>query len=69
METPPVNPAPAPAPLPEEPKKNNTALIIGIIAVVLLCCCCLAAVGIYLYQNGDRIFGTGYLPLLLQALA
>ena len=55
METPPVTPAP------EEPKKNNTPLIIGIVVVVLLCCCCLGIAGIYLYQNGDALFGTGAL--------
>ncbi|HSB02826.1 MAG TPA: hypothetical protein VLE49_19410 [Anaerolineales bacterium] len=63
METPPISPAP----VPEEPKKNNTALIIGIVAAVLLCCCCLGIVGIYLYQNGDQIFGTG--ALLQQLLS
>jgi hypothetical protein len=54
-------------PMPEEPKRNNnTWLIVGIVLVVL-CCCCLAAVGIYyLYQNGDRLFGTG--ALLMSAL-
>ncbi len=67
METPPVNPAPAPAPLPEEPKKNNTVLYI-VIGVVVLCCCCVGLATLYyLYQNGDQIFGTG--SLLLQALA
>ncbi len=70
METPPVNPAPTPAPLPEEPKKNNNTLIIVIVVVVLLCCCCAGAAGVYyLYQNGDQLFGTGSLPLLLQTLA
>ncbi len=66
METPSVNPTPAP--LPEEPKKNNTPLIIGIVVVVLLCCCCIGGGAIYyLYQNGDQIFNTG--SLLMQALA
>jgi hypothetical protein len=63
METPPLSPAP----MPEEPKKNNTLLYVGIAAAVLLCCCCLGIVLIYLYQNGDQIFGTG--ALLQQLLA
>lgn len=56
--------APAPAPLPEEPKKStNTWLIVGIV-VVVLCCCCLITLGL-LYQYGDQIlqtlnFSTGY---------
>ncbi len=57
----------APSPLPEQPKKNNSGLIIAIVVVVLLCLCCIALGGIYyLYQNGDRIFGTGatLLPLI-----
>ncbi len=46
--------APAPAPMPEEPKKsNNTWLIVGIV-VVVLCCCCLVTLGL-LYQYGDQI--------------
>lgn len=56
-----------PAPMPEEPKKNNTALIIGIVAAVLICCCCAGIILIYLYQNGDQIFGTG--ALLQQLLS
>jgi hypothetical protein len=47
--------APAPMPLPEEPKKNNnnTWLIVAIVLVVL-CCCCLIAGGL-LWQYGDQI--------------
>jgi len=59
--------SPAPAPMPEAPKKNNTPLIIAIIVVVVLCICCVGGGGIYyLYQNGDKIFGTGL--LLMQSL-
>ena len=50
-------PAPAPEPLPEEPKKStNTWLIVGIV-VVVLCCCCLITLGL-LYQFGDQILRT-----------
>jgi hypothetical protein len=54
--------APAPAPLPEEPKKStNTWLIVGIVAVVL-CCCCLIAAGVYAaWTYGDQWLGTGML--------
>ena len=46
----------------EEPKKNNNKVIIAVVAVVLLCCCCVAiGAGVYLYQNGDSIFGLGHL--------
>ena len=51
METPPITPAPAP--LPEEPKRSNTTLIIAAVAVVVLCCCCIT-IGI-LWQYGDQI--------------
>ncbi len=48
---------PAPAPLPEEPKKGpNTWLIVGIVAVVL-CCCCIITLAL-LYQFGDQILQT-----------
>ena len=50
METP---VAPAPAPLPDEPKKTNTWLIVAIVAVVL-CCCCVIVLGL-LYKFGDCI--------------
>jgi hypothetical protein len=63
METPPLSPAP----MPEEPKKNNTLLYVGIAAAVLLLVCCCCVITVYLYQNGDRIFGTG--ALLQQLLA
>ncbi len=66
METPPINPAPTPTPVSEEPKKNNTVLYI-VIAVVVLCCCCAAAIGAWwLWNNGDRLMqGTSLLlPLL-----
>jgi hypothetical protein len=59
----PSTPAPTPLPMPEEPKKNNVWLIVGIVLVVLCCCCLIAAAGVYLYQNGDRLFGTGALLL------
>ena len=55
------------SPMPEQPKKSNTGLIIAVVVVVLLCLCCLlAAGGYYLYQNGDKLFGTG--ALILRAL-
>ena len=62
METPPINPAPTPMPVSEEPKKNNTVLYI-VIAVVVLCCCCAAAIGAWwLWNNGDRLLqGTSLL--------
>ena len=57
----------APDPMPEAPKKSNTPLIIAIIVVVVLCICCVGGGAIYyLYQNGDKIFGTGL--LLMQSL-
>jgi len=62
----PINVPPA-----EPPKKNNTTLIVAIVVVViLLCCCCIGAVALYLYQNGDQIFGTGgaVIPRLLSML-
>jgi hypothetical protein len=50
----------APAPTPEAPKKSNTGIIIAVIVVVVLCLCCLIGFGgYYLYQNGDKLFGTG----------
>lgn len=56
-----------PSPMPDQPKKNNTGLIVAIIVLVVLCLCCVALGGIYyLYQNGDKIFGTG--ALMLQAI-
>jgi hypothetical protein len=57
----------AQAPMPEQPKKSNTGIIIAVVVVVVLCICCVAAGGIYyLYQNGDKLFGTG--AMLLSAL-
>ena len=57
----------APEPMPEQPKKSKTGLIIAVVVVVVLCLCCAAAGGAYyLYQNGDKLFGTG--ALLLQAM-
>ena len=56
-----------PTPMPETPKKkSNTPVIIAVIVVVVLCICCAVGGGIYLYQNGDKIFGTGL--LLMQSL-
>lgn len=63
------NSAPAPAPLPEAPKSNNNTLFIILGVIVVLCCCCLlAAAGVYFYQNGDQIFGTGAMQPLLSLL-
>ena len=57
----------APDPMPEAPKKSNTPIIIAVIVVVVLCLCCAIAGGAYyLYQNGDKLFGTGL--LLIQSL-
>ena len=57
----------APAPMPQEPKKSNTPIIIAVIVVVVLCLCCVVlGGGYYLYQNGDKIFGTGF--QLMQSL-
>jgi hypothetical protein len=57
----------APAPMPEAPKKSNTPIIIAIVVVVVLCiCCAIVGGGYYLYQNGDKIFGTGM--MLIQPL-
>lgn len=44
-----------PAPIPEEPRKNNTVLYV-VIGVVVLCCCCATAAGAWwLWNNGDRL--------------
>jgi DNA-binding transcriptional regulator of glucitol operon len=55
--------------MPVEPKKNRTGLIIAVI-VIVLCCCCLvgAGLGYWLWQNGDRLIGTGALLNSLAAL-
>ena len=45
-----------PAPLPEQPKKNNTWLIVVIVLVVLCCLC--AIFGAVLWQYGDQIIKT-----------
>jgi hypothetical protein len=67
--TPPPGPAPVqeyPVQPPTPPKKNNTIWIVLAVVVVLLCCCCLVAAGVYLYNNGDRIFNlpTSLAPFL-----
>lgn len=57
----------AQAPMPDAPKKSNTPIIIAVIVVVVLCICCvIVGGGYYLYQNGDKLFGTGM--LLMQSL-
>jgi hypothetical protein len=48
----PVGTPPAPAPMSEAPRKNNTALIIGIIVAVVLCCCCAAV--LIAWNYGDQ---------------
>jgi CobQ-like glutamine amidotransferase family enzyme len=54
----PVTPAP-------ETKKSNQGMIIAIVVVVVLCCCCITALGgWYLWNNGDKLLGTGSLLLL-----
>ncbi len=59
----------APTPMPEQPKKSNTGLIIAVIVIVVLClCCAVIGGGYYLYQNGDKIFGTGTSSWLMQLL-
>ena len=45
-----------PAPLPEQPKKNNTWLIVVIVLVVLCCLCVIF--GAVLWQYGDQIIKT-----------
>ena len=49
----PMGTPPAPAPMSEAPRKNNTALIIGIIVAVVLCCCCALIAGAWYY--GDAV--------------
>ena len=48
----------APMDVPGEQKDNKVWIIVGVVAVVL-CCCCVAAgaAGVYLWNNGDEIFG------------
>ena len=48
----------------EEPageKKDKTLWIIIAVVAVLVCCCCLAVIGgaVWLYNNGDALFGLG----------
>jgi hypothetical protein len=49
----PMGTPPAPAPMYEAPRKNNTALIIGIVVAVVLCCCCALIAGAWYY--GDTV--------------
>ena len=57
----------SPTPMSETPKKSNTPMIIAVVVVIVLCICCVVGGGIYyLYQNGDKILGTGL--LLMQSL-
>ena len=52
-------------PVTEEPKKNNTLMIIAIVVIVLCCCCVGIAGGVWLWNNGDSLMGTG---MLLQSI-
>jgi hypothetical protein len=58
-----------PEPLPDEPKKNRTGMIVAIV-VIVLCCCCLVGggLGYWLWQNGDKMLGTGALINALTTL-
>ena len=39
-------------------KNNKLWIILAVVAVVLCCCCVVAgAAGMYLWNNGDEIFG------------
>lgn len=51
----------------EEPKKDNKKMIIiVVVAIVVLCCCCASiGSGVYLWNNGDSLFGiSSLLPLV-----
>jgi len=57
-------------PIEEQPqKKSNTWLIVIIVILVVFCCCCVggAATIAFLWNYGDKLFGTGgmLLPYLL----
>jgi flagellar basal body-associated protein FliL len=50
------------------PKKSRSGLIIAIILIVLCCCCVVVAGGGYwLWNNGDRLLGTG--AIIINSLA
>jgi len=62
-----------PIPPLEEPynppeKKRNMTVIILVVVLVLLCCCC-ALIGVagsvWLWNNGDSLFGISALPFLV----
>jgi hypothetical protein len=59
METP--TPVYEPQPQVTEPKKSNKVGIIIAVVVVVLCCCCVISLGLgyWLWNNGDRLMGTG----------
>lgn len=67
METP--TPGFEPQPQVAEPKSNKT-LIIVIVVALILCCCCLVfgGLGVWLWNNGDQLLGTGALLRSLTAL-
>jgi len=49
--------------------KQRNMIIIVVVVIVLLCCCCFATgIGIYLWQNGDKLMQglnpTSFLPAL-----
>ena len=63
--TPPMDATP---PAGGQNNRQRNIIIAVVVAVILLCCCCITlAVGYYIYQNGDTLFGTQsrLLPLLL----
>ncbi len=69
--TPPPPYTPPPGTAAQPPRSNRNIWIIVIVVVVLLCCCCLAAIGIWLWNNGDRLIQqfNSFVPTLYQMLA
>lgn len=59
----PKSPPPA-----QKSSAGNRTLVIVLIVLLVLCCCCLCIASvIYLWQNGDQIFGTSALVRALLA--
>lgn len=51
-----------------EPKDKKVWVIVAVVLVVLCCCCVVAgAAGVYLWNNGDKIFGlaSNFVPNLI----
>jgi flagellar basal body-associated protein FliL len=54
---------------PQPPKKSGLQWwVILIIVLVVLCCCCVVVVGVYLWYNGDAIFGNQFSQVLTRLL-